>query len=109
MFLRRISIRFVDIVAGLATTSDGMVVVVDSMKPTIFILNPDNGKQLGFLECADFMIEPSDIAIYKDDFYICDFKVCSYPSRPSPLKETVFPTLYPKVQRSYQIKATLTS
>ena len=87
MFLRRISIRFVDIVAGLATTSDGMVVVVDSMKPTIFILNPDNGKQLGFLECADFMIEPSDIAIYKDDFYICDFKVCIYPSRPSPSKK----------------------
>ncbi len=75
MFLRRVCIRFVKIVAGLATTSDGSVVIVDSVIPTIFVIDPENGKALRYLECAEFMIEPSDIAVFKDDFYICDFKV----------------------------------
>jgi hypothetical protein len=53
------------------------VVVVDSVSRTIFIVDPDNGKLFRFLECANFLIEPSDIAVCKDDFYICDFKVKS--------------------------------
>ena len=74
-FVRRVSIRFIHIAAGLATTSDGRVVVVDSVSRTIFIIDPDTGNLVQHLDCSGFMNEPSDIAIFKDDFYVCDFKV----------------------------------
>ena len=64
-----------DIVAGLATTPDGKIVVMDSVRPTIFIIDPDNRVPTRYFEVADIMMEPSDIAIYNDHFYICDFKV----------------------------------
>jgi hypothetical protein len=72
--VRRICIRSVHIVAGLAATSDGLVVVVDSVSRSIFIVDPESGGALGYLDCSKFMMEPSDIAIFRDDFYICDFK-----------------------------------
>jgi hypothetical protein len=43
MFVRRICIKFVHIAAGLAATSDGLVVVVDSVSKVIFLINPDTG------------------------------------------------------------------
>ena len=43
------------------------------MTPTIFILSED-GNLLKFIECADYMSEPSDIAIFGQEYYICDFK-----------------------------------
>ena len=52
MFVKRIGINFVDIVAGMTTTPDGMVVVIDSVRPTIFIIDPETGKPLRFMECA---------------------------------------------------------
>jgi len=74
-FLRRITIRFVDIVAGLAINRAGLIVAVDSVTPTVFLLNPDTGKLERYFECSEFMTEPSDIAIWGDEYYICDFKV----------------------------------
>lgn len=72
-FVRRIAIRFVDIVAGLAISREGHIVVVDSVTPTIFIIN-ENGGLIRHIECSQFMTEPSDIAVFRDEFYICDFK-----------------------------------
>ncbi len=37
-FLRKIAIRYINIVAGLATTRQGHIVAVDSVTPTVFII-----------------------------------------------------------------------
>ena len=96
-FIRRIQIRFIDIVAGLAIDKRNRIVAVDSVTPTIFVLDEAGnllnyiGKTITkrekkalrpifydffffFVECADYMSEPSDIAIFGDHYYICDFK-----------------------------------
>jgi tripartite motif-containing protein 2/3 len=72
-FIRRIPIRFIDIVAGLAISKDGHIVAVDSVTPTIFVLS-ESGELLKYIECAEHMSEPSDIAIFGNEYYICDFK-----------------------------------
>ena len=74
-FIRRIAIRFIDIVAGLAVQcwGDGHIVAVDSVTPTIFVLAED-GRLIKYHECSEFMNEPSDIAVFGRDYYICDFK-----------------------------------
>ena len=74
-FIRRIAIRFIDIVAGLAVQcwGDGHIVAVDSVTPTIFVLAED-GRLIRYHECSDFMNEPSDIAVFGREYYICDFK-----------------------------------
>ena len=46
---------------------------VDSVTPTIFILHPD-GHLIKYIECSEYMTEPSDIAIFGNEYYICDFK-----------------------------------
>merc|ERR1712018_254644 len=72
-FIRRIPIRFIDIVAGLAISREGYIVAVDSVTPTIFILH-ENGELIKYIECSEYMTEPSDIAIFGHEYYICDFK-----------------------------------
>jgi hypothetical protein len=74
-FIRRIAIRFIDIVAGLAVQcwGDGHIVAVDSVTPTIFVLAED-GRLIKYHECSEFMNEPSDIAVFGREYYICDFK-----------------------------------
>ena len=90
---RKIAIRYIDIVAGLAITRDGNIgevssvllglqltfslflVAVDSVTPTIFVIL-EHGELLRWFDCADYMREPSDIAVAGTDFYVCDFKVC---------------------------------
>ncbi len=74
-FVKQIEIKFVDIVAGLTTTPDGKIVVMDSVRPTVFIIDPDNRVPIKYLDIADTVSEPSDIVVYNDHFYICDFKV----------------------------------
>ncbi|VEN38146.1 unnamed protein product [Callosobruchus maculatus] len=49
-FLKKIAIRYIDIVAGLAVTSRGEIVAVDSVSPTLFIIAESK------------------------EFYVCDFK-----------------------------------
>lgn len=54
--------RFIDIVAGLAVTAEGLIVAVDSVTPTVFILS-EEGDLLRWFDCSECMREPSDIAI----------------------------------------------
>ncbi|GIY88364.1 brain tumor protein [Caerostris extrusa] len=72
-FLKKIAIRYIDIVAGLAITSEGNIVAVDSVAPTVFIIS-EAGDLLHWFDCSEFMREPSDIAVCAKEFYICDFK-----------------------------------
>ena len=46
---------------------------VDSVTPTIFIMH-ENGSLVKYIECSEYMTEPSDIAIFGSEYYICDFK-----------------------------------
>ena len=91
-FVRKIAIRYIDIVAGLAITRDGHIVAVDSVTPTIFVIL-DHGELLRWFDCSgnqqlkiirpikktnifpDYMREPSDIAVSGREFFVCDFKV----------------------------------
>lgn len=63
-------IRYIDIVAGLAVTSKGHIVAVDSVSPTVFVISED-GELVRWFDCSDYMREPSDIAIRGN--YICPF------------------------------------
>lgn len=72
-FIKKISIRYIDIVAGLAVSSHGHIVAVDSVSPTVFIIN-DNGDLVNWFDCSDHMREPSDLAISGMEYYVCDFK-----------------------------------
>ncbi len=73
-FIRRINIRFIDIVAGLAISREGFIVAVDSVTPTVFVIH-ENGDLINYFDCSNFMLEPSDVAVYGNEYYICDFKV----------------------------------
>lgn len=72
-FVKKIAIRYIDIVAGLAITPNGDIVAVDSVSPTVFRVSED-GEILKWFECSDHMREPSDIAISGNEYYVCDFK-----------------------------------
>jgi hypothetical protein len=73
VFLKKISIRYIDIVAGIAITKTGDIVAVDSVSPTIFRIS-EEGELIQWFDCSDHMREPSDIAINGDEYFVCDFK-----------------------------------
>ncbi len=69
------AIDYCDIVAGLCYDSrNEEIVLVDSVSPTIFRLNCETGQMLHYIDCQNSMQEPSDIAVFRDDYYVCDFK-----------------------------------
>ncbi|XP_049521522.1 LOW QUALITY PROTEIN: B-box type zinc finger protein ncl-1-like [Dermacentor silvarum] len=72
-FIKKIAIRYIDIVAGLAITSENKIVAVDSVSPTVFVIS-EAGELLLWFDCSEYMREPSDIAISGREYYICDFK-----------------------------------
>jgi len=72
-FIRKISIRYIDIVAGLAISQQGNIVAVDSVSPTVFCIS-ENGDLIKWFDCSDYMREPSDIAIFNNEYFVCDFK-----------------------------------
>lgn len=72
-FVKKIAIRYIDIVAGLAIDSEGRIVAVDSVTPTVFCIH-ENGELVRWFDCAEYMREPSDIAVSQHEYYICDFK-----------------------------------
>jgi tripartite motif-containing protein 2/3 len=72
-FMKKISIKYIDIVAGLAITHRGEIVAVDSVSPTVFRIS-EAGDLLKWFDCSDYMREPSDIAISGDEYFVCDFK-----------------------------------
>ncbi|CAF0749722.1 unnamed protein product [Didymodactylos carnosus] len=73
-FIKKISIRYIDIVAGLAITHYGDIVVCDSVSPTVFTISSETGELLKWFDCSDYMREPSDIATYQQHYFVCDFK-----------------------------------
>lgn len=77
-FIKKIGIQYIDIVAGLAITQNGLIIVVDSVSPTVYIINGDNGILDRWFDCSSHMKEPSDIAVKSDcpgnEYFICDFK-----------------------------------
>lgn len=73
-FIKKIAIRYIDIVAGLAITAENKIVAVDSVSPTVFVIS-EAGELLLWFDCSEYMREPSDIAISGREYYICDFKV----------------------------------
>lgn len=76
-FVRYIEIPYIDIVSGLSTTQDRKIIVVDSVRSSVSILN-EYGQTLRWFMCGNGINEPSDIIAHKDLFYICDFKVCFF-------------------------------
>ncbi|PAA79291.1 hypothetical protein BOX15_Mlig015795g1 [Macrostomum lignano] len=72
-FLRKITIRYIDIVAGLAINSKQHIVAVDSVSPTVFVI-AEAGDLVKWFDCSSYMREPSDIAIHGNEYFICDFK-----------------------------------
>ena len=72
-FIRGIPIVYMDIVSGLCTTQDRKIVVVDSVRSSVSILN-EYGVLLYWFTCAAEMIEPSDVTVHDQEYYICDFK-----------------------------------
>lgn len=72
-FIQKVTIRYVDIVAGLAITNEGHIVVVDSVSPAVFVISEDSDI-IRWFNCSGFVCEPSDIAISGNDFYLSDFK-----------------------------------
>ncbi|XP_046639554.1 brain tumor protein-like isoform X2 [Daphnia pulicaria] len=72
-FIKRIVIRYIDIVAGLAINEQGHIVAVDSVSPTVFRIT-ENGELIKWFDVSDRMREPSDLAIHGKEYYICDFK-----------------------------------
>lgn len=77
-FIKKIGIHYIDIVAGLAITQNGLIIVVDSVSPTVYIINGETGILNGWFDCSGHMKEPSDIAVKSDvhgnEYFICDFK-----------------------------------
>ena len=90
IFIKKIIIRYIDIVAGLAVSPEGNIsspfiilfidkfvghiIAVDSVSPTVFRIS-ENGELIKWFDCSEYMREPSDIAIWNNDYYVCDFKV----------------------------------
>ncbi|XP_076446481.1 protein meiotic P26-like [Babylonia areolata] len=72
-FLKKIAIRYIDIVAGLAITASGNIVAVDSVSPTVFVIS-EGGELVKWFDCSDYMREPSDIAVSNREYFVCDFK-----------------------------------
>ena len=53
----------------------GGIVVVDSQTSRVFVIDEDSGDLLHWFECGDYVVEPSDVTVHNDEYYICDFKV----------------------------------
>lgn len=88
VYVKKIPLGFIDIVAGLAITRNGSIAAVDSVQPTVYIISVETAALGYWFDCSDHMKEPSDIAVKIDtvpssngrlkqsrsEFFICDFK-----------------------------------
>ncbi|GIY77407.1 brain tumor protein [Caerostris darwini] len=72
-FLKAIPLHYIAIVSALASTGKNNVVVVDSLYKRVFIFSLV-GDIVHSFDISQHMIEPSDIAVHCNQFYICDFK-----------------------------------
>lgn len=55
----------------------GHIVAVDSVSPTVFCI-AETGDLVKWFDCANYMREPSDIAVNGKEYFVCDFKVYSF-------------------------------
>lgn len=81
-FQKKISIAYVEMVAGVTTNKNNELVIVDSVKPTCFVIS-EMGDLRKWFDCSPYMVEPSDVAVWNQNYYICDFKehcVCIFDS-----------------------------
>jgi len=70
------NITFVQIAAGMSGTSNGCVAIVDSVRPTVFFIDPEKRSLVKYFSCTEYVIEPSDIAVNDDGWsFVTDFKV----------------------------------
>uniref|UniRef100_A0A0R3NX40 Uncharacterized protein, isoform A n=1 Tax=Drosophila pseudoobscura pseudoobscura TaxID=46245 RepID=A0A0R3NX40_DROPS len=53
-YMFKISIRFMDIVTGLAVTAKGHIVAVDSVSPTVFVIS-EEGMLVHWFDCSVFV------------------------------------------------------
>ena len=88
VYVKKIPLGFIDIVAGLAITRNGSIAAVDSVQPTVYIISVETAALGYWFDCSDHMKEPSDIAVkfetvpathdkpkcVRSEFFICDFK-----------------------------------
>ncbi|MEN2495437.1 MAG: hypothetical protein MHMPM18_000069 [Marteilia pararefringens] len=75
-FIRQVAIRFIDIVASIAINESNdqcQIIVVDSVSPTVYVIS-EHGEIIRWFDCSDYMKEPSDLAVYNNLLFICDFK-----------------------------------
>ncbi|OTF71493.1 brat protein-like protein [Euroglyphus maynei] len=72
-FIRLIDMPPMDIVSGLNTTQDRRIIVVDSVRSGLIVMD-EFGVLLNWFTCSPHMMEPSDITFHNKHFYICDFK-----------------------------------
>jgi hypothetical protein len=48
----------------------GNIVAVDSVSPTVFCIS-EAGDLIKWFDCSDYMREPSDIAIFNNEYFVC--------------------------------------
>ncbi|CAF1507694.1 unnamed protein product [Rotaria sordida] len=73
-FIRKISIRYIDIVAGLAITQQGNIVPVDSVSAVTVFSISESDDLIKWFDCSHYMIEPSDIDIFNNQYFLYHFK-----------------------------------
>lgn len=71
-FIRVIPIPTVDIVSGLTGTQDRKIILSDSIRGDIIVLN-EFGEQLFFFNSIG-VEEPGDVAVHNNHYYVCDFR-----------------------------------
>lgn len=78
-FERELPLLDVNIVAGLTTTQDCRILLVDSCNSTLFMYTPCgllmNSFRLGGGGPQLALVEASELAAHKDMVFVCDFKV----------------------------------
>ena len=74
-YIRSIRLPNVQLVSGLTATQDRKIIVVDSLSGDVFVLS-EFGDHLFYFNCgtSEQMVEPGDIAIHNNQYFICDFK-----------------------------------
>ncbi len=58
---------------------------MDSVSPTVFCIS-EAGDLIKWFDCSDYMREPSDIAIFNNEYFVCDFKVFILQNQKLPFK-----------------------
>ncbi|KAH9510554.1 hypothetical protein DERF_009078 [Dermatophagoides farinae] len=72
-YMRLIDMPQMDIVSGLTTTQDRLIIVVDSVRSGLIVMD-EFGGLINCFTFSSYAMEASDIVFHNKHFYICDFK-----------------------------------